>query len=131
MVLTPTYHVYDLYRPHMDATDVDCFIDCATLANGMAQVSGSASVKENELTVTLANLSCTDEAAVQFRLADFVPTHATGRILTGHFNDYNDFDHPSTVAPCAYDDAVITEYGVSVVLPPCAILALSLHRNAS
>ena len=62
MVLTPTYHVFDLYKDHQDATLVESYLDTEKI--GVAeehQVPNlSASVSEDAngvLHITAANLS--------------------------------------------------------------------------
>ena len=59
MVLTPTYHVFDLYKGHMDAKELDCFVEAEETGNGqyrMASVTASASEKDGRITLTLSNL---------------------------------------------------------------------------
>ena len=64
MIKTPTYYIYDLYKPHKGGTAVRALfhsesIDCH--ANGKAQklplLSGSASIKGKTLTLTVVNTS--------------------------------------------------------------------------
>jgi alpha-L-arabinofuranosidase len=75
MVKTPTYHVYDLYRPHQGGQSVRILFDTPeteATVNGKAQklplLSGSASVKGDTLTVTVVNTSATETVAANLRM---------------------------------------------------------------
>ncbi len=72
-IKTPTYHVFDLYRPHQGATSVRLVTDAESVTDGgpsadfcrtryreepdfgLPGVQGSASVKEGKVCVTLVN----------------------------------------------------------------------------
>jgi alpha-N-arabinofuranosidase len=54
MVLTPTYHVFDLYKAHQDAAAADCFVTTDEADAGLPQLHASASVKDGVLTLTVA-----------------------------------------------------------------------------
>ena len=60
MVLTPTYYVFDLYQGHMDARQLDCFVEAENAGAGaysLAGVTASASEKDGKITLTLSNLN--------------------------------------------------------------------------
>ncbi len=127
MLLTPTYHVFEMYRPHMDAREADCYVECGRLGNGLAQLSASASVKDGELTVTLANLSADARADVLLRapeLTDGVRVEA--RVLSGDPHAHNTFDSPEAVAPVAFDRYAREDGGLRLALPACSLLALTV-----
>lgn len=65
MVLTPTYHVFDLYKVHQGASLVHSAAIAPQMDNGVRQLSHSASIDESgAVHVTIANLSDTDGADV-------------------------------------------------------------------
>ncbi len=127
MVLTPTYHVFDLYKDHMDAREVDCFVESEAVCEGewaQPQVSASASMKGDMLTVTLANLSA--EAPVKVSIGGIQALECTGRVLAGGVSQYNDFDsQPLSIAPL---EGISAENGtVSLSLPAAAVAAVSIR----
>ena len=128
MLLTPTYHVFDLYQAHMDAVEAACEVGCGSLPNGLAQISASASVKENLLTVTAANLSCGQSAQLEIDTGDFAVKTATGRCLSGEMNAHNTFDSKENVAPKALADIDAHARGARFTLPPCAVATLTFAR---
>ncbi len=125
MVLTPTYHVFDLYKPHMDAEYAETLVECGKLSNGMEQLSVSASRKDGVLTVTAANLSPDEEARVM--LEGVGEDVAFAKVLSGEMHEYNTFDTPDEVRPA--DIEVKLEDGSAyIVLPPCSVAAVGFRE---
>ena len=127
MVLTPTYHVFDLYKAHQDAQEIDCHVDADAVGEGewtIPQVTASASVKNGVTTVTLANLSC--DAPVELVIEGMTAQSATGRMLHGRMDQYNDFDN-APLAVEKLDGIAVADGKVTVTLPPCTVAALELR----
>ncbi len=100
MVLTPTYHVFDLYKAHQEGTLVPVHVDADDSAEGVKRVSASASLKGDVLTVTLANTSATESCEVPISLCGAKPAKAEGRVLAGEMHAKNDFSaSPVAIAP--------------------------------
>ena len=127
MVLTPTYHVFDLYKAHQDAQEIDCHVDADAVGEGewtIPQVTASASVKDGVTTVTLANLSC--DAPVELVIEGMTAQSATGRMLHGRMDQYNDFDN-APLAVEKLEGIAVADGKVTVTLPPCTVAALELR----
>ena len=60
-IVTPTWHVFNLYKEHQGARAVETFAESAPLPENLPGISVSASVKEGILTLTAANLSAEEE----------------------------------------------------------------------
>ena len=126
MILTPTYHVFDLYRPHQNAQLLETAVFADRMENGLKQVSASASVKDGAVTVTLANLD--PEKPLEVLLdVDGAGDRITGSILAGDPHDYNDFDAADRVAVRDFADWKQTEKGLLVKMPACAVAALTFR----
>ena len=125
MVLTPTYHVFDLFKAHMDAEHLGCAVECGQLPNGLSQLSVSASQKEGLTTLTLANLSATDEAQVE--IVGVQAGSVRARMLCDSIQAHNTFGQPEAVAPRVFEGVARTASGLSVALPPCSIVELTLR----
>ena len=118
MVLTPTYHVFDLYKAHQDAREIDY------LALHDDQITASASEKDGVTTVTLANLSA--DRAETVTLRGVAAKAAQGRMLTGKMDQYNDFDaSPLAIQPLT--GIQVEKDVVTVTLPPCAVAEITLQ----
>lgn len=126
MVLTPTYHVFDLYKSHQGGESVYCHSDNQTAGTAsVPMVSCSASVKDGKLTVTLANCSIDEDAEVSCDISGFEAASASAQILTGDCHALNDFNCGDRVAP--KDFSVSLNGGrVSAVLPPCSVASVIL-----
>ena len=130
MLLTPTYHVFDMYAAHQDATCLPCFVDAGLLGEGDTQVpslSASASrAADGRVHVTMTNLHVSATAAVAVSLHGLQNATLQARILTGEaMNSHNTFAAPTTVSPVDFDALRVTSAGFEVELPPRSILAVS------
>lgn len=127
MVLTPTYHVFDLYRAHHDAREIDCFVESENVGEGawqLPQIVASASEKEGRVTLTLANLSAEESARVD--ITGIAATRATGRILTGAMDACNDFGRADVLTVRDMEGIRLKDGWVTATLPPCAVAAVTL-----
>ena len=128
MVLTPTYHVFDLYKEHMDARQLDCFVQSdriGTDRHAVDAISASASEKDGKITLTLSNLDPEKAREVEISLRGEEIAGARGRILSGRMADYNDFGR-ERVAVRAYTDFTLKDGRLTAVLPPCAVAEIRL-----
>lgn len=125
MLMTPTYHVFDLYKEHQGGDAVYCYNDQLIEQGKVPMVTSSASVKDGKLTLTLTNASLTDSAEIINTLAGFTGTKATARILTDEVHSYNDFDHPNRVAIKDYT-VTLTENQLQLTLPPCSVVSVTI-----
>ena len=126
MVLTPTYHVFDLYKAHQNAKEIDCFVQTETVGDGewqTGQITASASEKDGMITVTMANLSADKPATVTLDGAN--AASVAGRILKGEMHQYNDFgDSPLAVE--AFDGCVLKDGKIEIELPACCVAEITI-----
>jgi alpha-L-arabinofuranosidase len=131
MVLTPTYHVFALYKPFQDATRVPLQLQSPDYRHGgytVPAVHGSAvRAKDGHVYVALTNLDPNDGARVQVTLAGIDASTVSGQILTAPaITALNTFDAPDAVKPVAFDGARIAGGALQVDLPAKAIVMLKL-----
>ena len=103
MVLTPTYHLFDMYVPFQGATPYRATAKGPTYSAGgrsMAMVDVSAARStDGKLWLSLVNVDPHRPARVTTNLSG----GASGRIITGPALDtHNSFDRPNTIQPGAY-----------------------------
>ena len=126
MVLTPTYHVFDLYKAHQEGTLVPVHVDADDSAEGVKRVSASASLKGDVLTVTLANTSATESCEVPISLCGTKPAKAEGRVLAGEMHAKNDFSaSPVAIAPLT--SITLSSDEVRVTLPACSVAEITIQ----
>ncbi len=120
MILTPTYHVYDLYKRHQDAMCVAHTIENG-LVRGLPQLSSTVSCnEEGEVTITISNISLTDNVDINTLIKDANIHTTRGRILTNKANAFNTFDTPNNVIIENLDVKIENEE-VIFTLPPCSV----------
>jgi len=137
MVLTPTYHVFEMYKVHQDAEYLASETICGHIDTPQAkrpgygpvpEVDATVSRKDGVLNVSLVNTDLHREkkVLVSFDKEGAVSKVLSARILTsGDVRDHNDFGAAPKVAPKAFNGCRLTRKGIEVTLPPCSILVLS------
>jgi alpha-N-arabinofuranosidase len=131
MLLTPTYHVFDMFQIHQDATLLPTELRCEQYACGaeaMPALSATASRDgDGKIHLSLSNLDPNKPAQVACVLGGQRVRRVSGKILTAQdMHAHNTFEHPDAVRPTAFDGAVLTGENLSVVLPAKAIVVLEL-----
>lgn len=127
LVKTPTYHVFDLFKNHQNGDEVYCYSENENQREGMDTplISSSASVKDGVMTITFANTSLTENVKIDCDVMHFDFTSAKSRILTEEVHAFNSFEEPEKVK-IAEHKAEITAGKVSVILPPCSVVEVTL-----
>jgi alpha-L-arabinofuranosidase len=130
MILTPTYHVMEMYNVHQNAL----MIPVSTTSNDFAlgekkikAISASASRnKNNDIHISLVNIDAHNEQEITIELGGISAKSVTGRILRSEkLQDHNSFDNPGKVKPSVYN-ALLNGNSVSVKLPPFSVVVLTL-----
>lgn len=135
MVLTPTYHVFDMFKVHQNATRLDVSASFASYEYDgvkLPQVSVSASKdSEGNIHITLCNPDHRDCAAVELAIRGLkTEVRITGTVLTSEgMDDHNTFDEPNRVKPGVYSEYKQTLEGIEAVLPPMSIVLLKLANS--
>ncbi|HPC15505.1 MAG TPA: alpha-L-arabinofuranosidase C-terminal domain-containing protein [Candidatus Hydrogenedentes bacterium] len=109
MVLTPTYHVYDMMRPHMGARLLTQEVESPLLEGhpvglhktfSTPALSASASIAAGKILLTVANQTWDQDIETRIDLRGTKAEIASGRILNASSpRDVNTFDAPKTVMP--------------------------------
>ena len=132
MLLTPTYHVMEMYNVHQDAVLLPMeVISEKFVVNGesLPAVSASASRKDGVTHISLVNIHATDaqEITINTQGGDF--GSVKGRILTSKsIQDYNTFEKPELIQPKAFKGAKLKGNELKVKLPPFSVVVLALEK---
>ena len=131
MILTPTYYVFSMYKAHQDSTLVETILEDSFVKHeggDFADLSVSASVRDDALTVTLVNASLTETYRLNTTLDDHYNCW-TGRILTDDVRAFNSFDNPNEVHDTTFLDCVLDEQdNCTITLPPCSVVTLTFTK---
>ncbi|MEP6725968.1 MAG: alpha-L-arabinofuranosidase C-terminal domain-containing protein [Bacteroidota bacterium] len=131
MILTPTYHVMEMYNVHQDATQIPVSLNGTRYVQGndsLPALSVSASKDRNGLVhVSLVNIDPVKNADISLDLDGTVFKQVTGRILTSaHLQDYNSFETPGKIKPAVFNGASLKGNSLQVKLPPATVVVLEL-----
>ena len=131
MVLTPTYHVFEMYNVHQDATYLPLNLECSYKVvrdnREVPMVSATASRKDGVTHISLSNVNLEEEQEITITLDGENMKNVSGRILTSdNIDDYNTFDKPETVSPKEFKGAKISNNVLKVTLPAKSIVTLEL-----
>jgi alpha-L-arabinofuranosidase len=132
MVLTPTYHVMEMYTPHQDALLLPIEFDPGTYTfNGEAieAVSASASQKDGRITITLANMDPNQARTIRTEIQGARASRVSNaRVLTANaMNAHNTFDRPDVVRPVPFNGARLSNQVLTVELPAKSVVVLQLQ----
>jgi alpha-L-arabinofuranosidase len=135
LILTPTYHVFEMYKVHHDATRLPVELDSpeykvAGRDGEMPAVSASASRdRDGVVHISLVNAHARESVSVSCELRDVEAKGVSGRVLTAEKLDaHNTFDSPENVKPASFDGATIDGGRLAVKLPPRSVVVLTLEK---
>ena len=133
MILTPTYHIFDMYKAHMDANLVETYLECDDYEyQGIKTpaISQSASVNENgDMTITLTNIDPNAERSIVADIRGEVYASASATILTADkMNEHNDFDAPDRIAVKDYNGISLSGGKLSITIPKKSVIAITLKK---
>lgn len=132
IVLTPTYHVFEMYKGFMDAMYLPTAVQCEKMQVGNNRTvplisSTAARKKDGSIVISLANTSLDKDQTVSVSLEGGSLKTVTGRILAcKSITDYNDFDRPNIVSPAAFKDAKLKNNVIKVKVPAKSIIVLDV-----
>ncbi|HKQ52007.1 MAG TPA: alpha-N-arabinofuranosidase [Pyrinomonadaceae bacterium] len=131
MVLTPTYHVFRMYRVHQGATLIPVELTAPEYKSGQAAVpslSASASRDgEGRLHLSVVNLDPARPAEVTTTIAGSSVKSVDGEVLTAPaMNAMNTFDHPNTIKPTPFLGHKLQDSQLMLSIPPKSVVVLEL-----
>ena len=131
MLLTPTYHVFDLYQVHQDAEFLPLQFTSPEYTFGGEKIpalNASASKDKNgAVHLSLVNLDPHHALTLEAALPGVSWKTVTGRVLTSaNVSDYNTFDKPNTIKLATFTGAKKRGDKLAVTLPAKSVVMLEL-----
>jgi alpha-L-arabinofuranosidase len=131
MLLTPTYHVMEMYNVHQDALLLPLDIRVNEYVfNGekLPTVSASASRdKFGKVHISLVNIDPNKPQEVTISLRGLESSKVSGRILTsGKVQDFNSFEKPEMIKPTEYKGFSLKKGELKVSLPAVSVVVLEV-----
>jgi alpha-N-arabinofuranosidase len=131
MLLTPTYHVYDLYQVHQDAMLIPLTIKSKEYTLGaekLPAINASASRdKAGNINISIVNIDPVNAIDLQLDVPGTASHNLSAQVITSDkFTDHNTFDKPGTIKPVAFTGAKKTKESLSVKLPAKSVVMIKL-----
>lgn len=131
IILTPTYHVMEMYNVHQNAKLIPVAIKTDDYTFGdekLPSVSASASKDSAGLIhVSLTNISSKKEETISLTIEGEKYTKVSGRILTSSkLQDHNTFEEPDKIKPQLFKGASLKGNLLNIKLPPFSVVVLEL-----
>jgi alpha-N-arabinofuranosidase len=132
MVLTPTYYVFKMYRPHQGATLIPSEITAPEYTlDGASVPSLSASAsrdKDGKLHLSIVNLDPNRAAEITMKIIGSAAGKITGEVLTAStMNAMNTFDNPAAMKPAPFTAFRIQGAQADLRIPPKSVVMLELE----
>lgn len=133
MLLTPTYHVFNMYKGHMEGTLIPIeYEDPGYMYNGDAipaihnTISKSS---EGSFTLTFSNLDPNNENELIIPMGE----QGAGKVINGqlltaqNFNDYNSFREPYRIKPIKFTDYTYDNGILKIIIPPISVVLFEME----
>jgi alpha-N-arabinofuranosidase len=132
LLLTPTYHVFDLYQGHQGATLLPANVtapDYSAAGVKVPSISASASRgKDGAVTLSVVNLDPEDSANVEIALEGLEARTAQGRVITAAAMDARpDFGKADPLTPVKLDGVALRRGVAKFVAPAKSVVVLTIR----
>ncbi len=132
MILTPTYHVFEMYKVHQDATLLPTdlqYVDYVFCENKLPALNVSASKdKSGKVHISLCNLDPNKSAKLDCELRGIKAKKVSGRVLTAPaINSHNTFEKPNVVHPTIFKDVNLKSGKLTATLPAKSVVVLEIE----
>lgn len=133
MLLTPTYHVFDMYKVHQDATLLPLDLKCGNyerMGRSLPAVTATASKDKNGVVhITFVNIDPTRDIDVSCVVRGI---NAKGikasQIITGDdVRTYNTFEKPNEITLCDFKKANYKNGNLTMKLPAKSLVSIALN----
>lgn len=129
MILTPTYHVMQMYAIHQDAKLLPVAFsspDYTFNNEKLPALSVSASKDSSgKVHISVVNVDTQKTNTVEIAVSELGFKSATGTILTSSkLQDYNSFDNPNKITPANFKGFEIKNGKLKLTIPPFSVVVL-------
>lgn len=135
IVKTPTFYVFKMFKPHMDAALLPLNLESESYileGDSVPAISASAS-KSNDgtINITLANVDPNASQTLSITLDEDVKLEVIhGEIITApEMNSYNDFNKPEEISTKDFKAYKIEKTSIKVEIPAKSVVLLSFKTK--
>lgn len=132
MLLTPTYHIFNMYKVHQDARYLPIQLNSPDYAIGDKKIPAiNVSASEDasgKVHISLVNLDLHNDITIRTSLKYIKWTNVSGQILTSaNITDINTFQEPGKLHIAKFDGAKKEGDNLVVVMPAKSAVTLELQ----
>jgi len=132
MLVTPTYHVFEMYRPFKGASLLPVELKAPQYTLGDTSIPAlsvsAARAKDGTLVLALVNTDPTRPARVSAQWSGASAKDFSARVLTAPaMNTHNTFEKPNTLQPAPFKAAKRKGDAWVIELPPRSVVVATLH----
>jgi alpha-N-arabinofuranosidase len=132
MLLTPTYHVFEMYKPFQNATLLPSDLTTPDYKHGEVAIPAvsvsAARAADGSLVLALVNTDPNKPARVSTKVSGAAATKMRARILiTPAMNTHNTFAAPNTVQPAAFSEGKLKGDTWTFELPARSVVVATLN----
>lgn len=131
MILTPTYHIMEMYKVHQDATLIPIEINSGMYTLGdsaLPAISVSASKNDaGTINISLTNIDSRKAHEVKIELGEIKAKNVSARILSSDkIQDKNTFENPEKITPQKFENLKITKGVLTINMPKNSVAVIQL-----
>jgi alpha-N-arabinofuranosidase len=131
MILTPTYHVFEMFKVHQNATLIPLEFVSPSYTFGVKSIPAISAAASRDAAgavhVSLTNCDPNKPLTVSCKLNGLAAKSVTGRVLTASAIDsHNTFTEPNIVQPAAFTGATLKADTLEISLPAKSVVVLEL-----
>ena len=130
MILTPTYHVFEMYKVHQNGTLIPAEVTAPQYRFGEMSIpslhASASRDKSGRFHVSIVNLDPNRDAKLTMKIAGAPAGNITGRVLTAPaMNTTSTFDNPGKVKPEQFTGFKIEGDRILLNLPSKSVVVLN------
>jgi alpha-L-arabinofuranosidase len=131
MILTPTYHVMEMYKVHQDARLLNVKFNNKRYSynkESLPAISISASADSaGVMHISVVNIDAHKGQQVKIKTGTKKISGITGRVLRSErLQDHNTFEAPDKVTPVAFNDLKVKDDYIELSIPPFSVVVLEV-----
>lgn len=132
MLLTPTYHVFEMYKVHQGATLIPVELTAPEYKFGQSAIpslhASASRDQSGRLHLSIVNLDPNHAAQVSTKVIGAKVRNVTGRVLTAPtMNAMNTFEQPDAVKPQPFTGVKVQGNEITLSLPSKSVVVLELQ----
>ena len=130
MILTPTYHVFNMYKNHQEALPLKIdFENVPYITVDGEEISViSSTISQSEdgtINIALTNVSLEDEYEIELNIKGIKAADFKGQILSAEMDACNTFENPDNVCIKEFSNFSVEGETITVKIPATSIISIT------